>query len=103
MNLDEIRQHDDVWKRAGRQYISIRRFRICPICMGELTMSATCFPTLRLGRPVASRGPSNEVPFPFRIRRTFWLLKLLFFDDTLFSQDLLQLVRWNRDAYLMRI
>jgi len=50
---------------------------------------------------VAGRVRDHDLPFPFNIRRTVGIWKLLFFDDRPFVPDPARSVGWNRGAYLV--
>ena len=50
---------------------------------------------------VAGKVRDHAVPFPFNIRRTLGLWKLLFLDGRPFSPDPSQSAQWNRGAYLV--
>jgi mono/diheme cytochrome c family protein len=43
----------------------------------------------------------HDVPFPFNVRRTLGLWKLLFLDGAQFKPDPAQSAQWNRGAYLV--
>jgi mono/diheme cytochrome c family protein len=43
----------------------------------------------------------HDLPFPFNIRRTLGIWKLLFLDGKMFTPDTAQSVQWNRGAYLV--
>jgi len=43
----------------------------------------------------------HDVPFPFNIRRTLGIWKLLFLDGRQFEPDSTQSAQWNRGAYLV--
>jgi len=43
----------------------------------------------------------HDVPFPFNIRRTLGIWKLLFLDGRQFAPDSTQSAQWNRGAYLV--
>jgi mono/diheme cytochrome c family protein len=59
------------------------------------------FAYLKTLPPVAGRAPPHDLKFPFDIRRTVGLWKLLFFDDAPFTPDPRQSAEWNRGAYLV--
>jgi mono/diheme cytochrome c family protein len=50
---------------------------------------------------VAGRVRDHDLPFPFNIRRTLGLWKLLFLDGKTFTSDPAQSAQWNRGAYLV--
>lgn len=50
---------------------------------------------------VAGRVRDHDLPFPFNIRRTVGIWKLLFFDDKPFKPDPARSAAWNRGAYLV--
>jgi len=43
----------------------------------------------------------HDLPFPFNIRRTLGIWKLVFLDGKMFTPDTAQSVQWNRGAYLV--
>ncbi|CCD96565.1 Diheme cytochrome c-type [Bradyrhizobium sp. ORS 375] len=51
--------------------------------------------------PVSGASRVHDLPFPFNIRRTVGVWKLLFFDDKPFVADASQSAEWNRGAYLV--
>ncbi|MGJ5205705.1 c-type cytochrome [Bradyrhizobium sp. HKCCYLR20261] len=51
--------------------------------------------------PVSGASRPHELPFPFNIRRTVGMWKLLFFDDKPFAADASRSAEWNRGAYLV--
>lgn len=51
--------------------------------------------------PVAGQVREHDLPFPFNIRRTLGLWKLLFLDGEPFKPDPSQSPQWNRGAYLV--
>jgi mono/diheme cytochrome c family protein len=51
--------------------------------------------------PVAGRARDHDLPFPFNIRRTLGLWKLLYLDGKPFLPDPSQSEQWNRGAYLV--
>jgi len=51
--------------------------------------------------PVAGKSRDHDLPFPFNIRRTVGVWKLLFFDDKPFVADASRSAQWNRGAYLV--
>jgi mono/diheme cytochrome c family protein len=59
------------------------------------------FAYLKTLPPVAGRAPDHDLPFPFNIRRTVGLWKLLFLDGAPFSPDAARSAQWNRGAYLV--
>jgi len=50
---------------------------------------------------VQGRAPAHDLPFPFNIRRTLGIWKLLFLDDLPFQPDPNKPEDWNRGAYLV--
>jgi len=50
---------------------------------------------------VSGAAPGHALKFPFNVRRTVGLWKLLFLDDTPFRPDPSQSAQWNRGAYLV--
>lgn len=50
---------------------------------------------------VSGATPDHALKFPFNIRRTVGLWKLLFLDDAPFKPDPAQSAQWNRGAYLV--
>jgi mono/diheme cytochrome c family protein len=50
---------------------------------------------------VSGAAPDHALKFPFNIRRTVGLWKLLFLDDAPFRPDAAQSPQWNRGAYLV--
>ncbi|MGC2775671.1 MAG: cytochrome c [Bradyrhizobium sp.] len=50
---------------------------------------------------VAGRARDHDMPFPFNIRRTVGVWKLLFFADTPFVAQASRSPEWNRGAYLV--
>src|SRR5690242_16752138 len=50
---------------------------------------------------VAGGVRDHELPFPFNIRRTLGLWKLVFLDGKAFEPDPAQSAQWNRGAYLV--
>ncbi|WP_315779541.1 MULTISPECIES: cytochrome c [unclassified Bradyrhizobium] len=51
--------------------------------------------------PVAGKSRDHDMPFPFNIRRTLGIWKLLFFDDKPFVTNASRSAEWNRGAYLV--
>jgi mono/diheme cytochrome c family protein len=51
--------------------------------------------------PVQGRVRDHDLPFPFNIRRTLGLWKLLFLDGEPFRPDPSKSVKWDRGAYLV--
>ena len=51
--------------------------------------------------PVAGRVRDHDLPFPFNIRRTLGIWKLLFLDGEPFKPDPAKSAQWNRGAYLV--
>ena len=60
------------------------------------------FAYLKTLPPVQGRVREHDLPFPFNIRRTLGLWKLLYLDGKAFSPDPAQSAQWNRGAYLVR-
>ncbi|WP_316175800.1 MULTISPECIES: cytochrome c [unclassified Bradyrhizobium] len=52
--------------------------------------------------PVAGASRAHDTPFPFNIRRTVGVWKLLFFDDRPFAANASRPPEWNRGAYLVK-
>lgn len=50
---------------------------------------------------ISGAVPDHALTFPFNIRRTVGLWKLLFLDNTSFKPDTAQSPQWNRGAYLV--
>jgi mono/diheme cytochrome c family protein len=50
---------------------------------------------------VSGAAPDHVLKFPFNIRRTVGLWKLLFLDNAPFKPDASQSAQWNRGAYLV--
>ena len=59
------------------------------------------FAYLKTLPPVAGRVRPHDLKFPFNIRRTVGLWKLLFLDGKGFTPDAKQSAEWNRGAYLV--
>jgi mono/diheme cytochrome c family protein len=59
------------------------------------------FAYLKTLPPVAGRVRDHDLPFPFNIRRTLGLWKLLFLDGEPFNADPSKSAQWNRGAYLV--
>ncbi len=59
------------------------------------------FAYLKTLPPVAGRVRDHDLPFPYNIRRTLGLWKLLFLDGEPFKPDSSQQTPWNRGAYLV--
>ena len=59
------------------------------------------FAYLKTLPPVAGRVRDHDLPFPYNIRRTLGLWKLLFLDGESFKPDSSQPTPWNRGAYLV--
>jgi mono/diheme cytochrome c family protein len=59
------------------------------------------FAYLKTLPPVAGRVRDHDLPFPFNIRRTLGLWKLLFLDGEPFVPDPSKPAQWNRGAYLV--
>ncbi|WP_315773360.1 MULTISPECIES: cytochrome c [unclassified Bradyrhizobium] len=51
--------------------------------------------------PVAGASRAHDMPFPFNIRRTVGVWKLLFFGDKPFAANASRPAEWNRGAYLV--
>ncbi|WP_316167170.1 MULTISPECIES: cytochrome c [unclassified Bradyrhizobium] len=51
--------------------------------------------------PVAGASRAHDMPFPFNVRRTVGVWKLLFFDDRPFAANAARPAEWNRGAYLV--
>lgn len=51
--------------------------------------------------PVAGRVRDHDLPFPFNIRRTLGLWKLVYLDGKSFTPDPSHSMQWNRGAYLV--
>jgi len=51
--------------------------------------------------PVSGRVRDHDLPFPFNIRRSVGIWKLLFMDGKPFTPDTAHSVQWNRGAYLV--
>lgn len=56
---------------------------------------------LRTLAPVEGRARDHDLPFPFNIRRTLGLWKLLFFSPQSFAPDAAKSAGWNRGRYLV--
>ena len=50
---------------------------------------------------ISGAAPGHALKFPFNVRRTVGLWKLLFLDDAPFKPDAAQSPQWNRGAYLV--
>ncbi|MGA9001008.1 MAG: cytochrome c [Pseudolabrys sp.] len=50
---------------------------------------------------ISGRVRDHNLPFPFNIRRTLGVWKLLFLDGKSFTPDPAQSAKWNRGAYLV--
>jgi mono/diheme cytochrome c family protein len=50
---------------------------------------------------ILGRVRDHDLPFPFNIRRTLGVWKLLFLDGKSFTPDPAQSAKWNRGAYLV--
>jgi len=59
------------------------------------------FAYLKTLPPVAGSVRDHDLPFPFNIRRTLGLWKLLFLDGAPFKSDSSKSPQWNRGAYLV--
>jgi mono/diheme cytochrome c family protein len=60
------------------------------------------FAYLKTLPPVQGRVRDHDLPFPFNIRRTLGLWKLLYLDSKTFSPNPARSAQWNRGAYLVR-
>ena len=56
---------------------------------------------LRTLAPVEGKAPGHDLPFPFTIRRTLGLWKLLFFRPGPLTDDAAKSASWNRGHYLV--
>ena len=59
------------------------------------------FAYLKTLTAVSGAAPDHVLKFPFNIRRTVGLWKLLFLDNAPFKPDASQSAQWNRGAYLV--
>jgi mono/diheme cytochrome c family protein len=59
------------------------------------------FAFLKTLPPVSGKVRDHDLPFPFNIRRTLGIWKLLFLDGKPFTPDPSQSAEWNRGAYLV--
>ena len=59
------------------------------------------FAYLKTLPPVAGKVRDHDLPFPFNIRRTLGIWKLLFLDGKPFTPDPAQSAEWNHGAYLV--
>jgi mono/diheme cytochrome c family protein len=59
------------------------------------------FAYLKTLAPVPGRVRDHDLPFPFNIRRTVGIWKLLFLDGKPFVADAAHSASWNRGAYLV--
>lgn len=59
------------------------------------------FAYLKTLAPVPGRVRDHDLPFPFNIRRTVGVWKLLFLDGKPFVPEAAQSAAWNRGAYLV--
>src|ERR1700754_1777685 len=59
------------------------------------------FAYLKTLAPVFGRVRDHDMPFPFNIRRTLGVWKLLFLDGKPFTPDSTHSASWNRGAYLV--
>src|SRR5215468_4153557 len=59
------------------------------------------FAYLKTLAPVQGRARDHDMPFPFNIRRTVGIWKLLFLDGRTFVPDASHSASWNRGAYLV--
>jgi len=50
---------------------------------------------------ISGKVHDHDLPFPYNIRRTLGMWKLLFLDGKMFSPDAAQPAQWNRGAYLV--
>jgi mono/diheme cytochrome c family protein len=60
------------------------------------------FAYLKTLPPVQGRVRDHDLPFPFNIRRTLGVWKLLYLDGKTFSPNPAQSAQWNRGAYLVQ-
>jgi len=59
------------------------------------------FAYLKTLPPIMGKIRDHDVPFPFNIRRTLGIWKLLFLDGKPFVPDSSQSAQWNRGSYLV--
>jgi mono/diheme cytochrome c family protein len=59
------------------------------------------FAFLKTLPPVQGRVRDHDLAFPFNVRRTVGVWKILFFDDAPFEPDPARPAAWNRGAYLV--
>src|SRR3981081_1523896 len=59
------------------------------------------FAYLKTLAPVSGKARDHAVPFPFNVRRTIGIWKLLFTDGKPITPDGARSARWNRGAYLV--
>lgn len=59
------------------------------------------FAHLKTLPPLQGRARDHDLPFPFNIRRTLGVWKLLFLDGEPFRPDVSKPAQWNRGAYLV--
>src|SRR5436305_12657285 len=59
------------------------------------------FAYLKTLAPVSGKVRDHDVPFPFNIRRSIGIWKLLFMDSKPFATDSARFAQWNRGAYLV--
>lgn len=59
------------------------------------------FAFLKTLPPVSGKVRDHDLPFPFNIRRTLGIWKLLFLDGKPFTPDPSKSAEWNRGAYLV--
>ena len=59
------------------------------------------FAYLKTLAPVSGKSRQHDVPFPFNIRRSVGIWKLLFMDGGLYIPDQSRSPQWNRGAYLV--
>jgi len=55
---------------------------------------------LKTLEPIAGKAPGHRLGFPFNIRRSIGLWKLLYLDATALANDPTQSAEWNRGRYL---
>ena len=73
-------------------YASYQRMRVADV--------RDLFAHLKTLPPVEGKARGHDLPFPFSIRRTLGIWKLLFLDGEPFRPDPAQSAEWNRGAYL---
>src|SRR5882724_2046361 len=59
------------------------------------------FAYLKTLSPVAGKVSDHDVAFPFNIRRSIGIWKLMFMDDKPFMPDAVRSAQWNRGGYLV--